>query len=49
VQHLSLTPWGNSARDRQAALSLVLTLLPFAAPLYLQGMSARWDAESTVR
>jgi alginate O-acetyltransferase complex protein AlgI len=42
LRHLSLTPWGSSALDRQAGASLVLMLLPFAAPLYVQGAWVEW-------
>ena len=35
---LTLSPWTGSLLDWQAGLSLVLMLVPFAAPLYVQGL-----------
>jgi alginate O-acetyltransferase complex protein AlgI len=42
MRHLSLSPWESSTLDRQAGASLVLMLLPFAAPLCLQGAWVEW-------
>ena len=42
LRDLRLSPWMDSALDRQAALSLVLMLLPFAVPLYLEGAWVEW-------
>jgi D-alanyl-lipoteichoic acid acyltransferase DltB (MBOAT superfamily) len=42
LRHFAASPWADSALDRQAALSLVLMLLPFAAPLALEGVWVEW-------
>jgi D-alanyl-lipoteichoic acid acyltransferase DltB (MBOAT superfamily) len=42
LRHFSLTPWESSALDRQAGASLVVMLLPFAVPLYVQGAWVEW-------
>jgi len=42
VRHFTQSPWAEAALDRQAALALVLMLLPFAAPLYLEGLWVEW-------
>ncbi len=42
LRHLSLTPWDSSTLDRQAGASLMLMLLPFAAPLFVQGAWVEW-------
>jgi hypothetical protein len=42
LQHLSLRPWESSTLDREAGAALVLMLLPFAAPLYVEGAWVEW-------
>ena len=42
VRDLTLSPGIGSALDWQAALALVLMLVPFAAPLYVQGLIIEW-------
>jgi hypothetical protein len=42
ARHFTLSPWADTPLDRQAALALVLMLLPFAAPLYLEGLWVEW-------
>jgi alginate O-acetyltransferase complex protein AlgI len=42
LRHLSLRPWESSMLDREAGAALVLMLLPFAAPLYVEGAWVEW-------
>jgi D-alanyl-lipoteichoic acid acyltransferase DltB (MBOAT superfamily) len=42
LRDLTLSPWTGSALDWKAGLALVLMLVPFAAPLYLQGLIVEW-------
>ncbi len=42
LRDLGLSPGTDSVLDRQAALSLVLMLLPFALPLYVEGLWVEW-------
>jgi alginate O-acetyltransferase complex protein AlgI len=42
VRDLTRSPSVASALDWQAGLALVLMLVPFAAPLYLQGLVVEW-------
>ena len=43
ARHLSLSPFADSALDRQAAFALVLMLVPFALPLFLEGLWVELD------
>ena len=42
LRDLARSPWTASALDWKASLALVLMLVPFAAPLYLQGLAVEW-------
>jgi len=42
ARHLSLSPFADSVLDRQAALALVLMLVPFALPLFVEGLWVDW-------
>jgi D-alanyl-lipoteichoic acid acyltransferase DltB (MBOAT superfamily) len=42
LRHLTVSPMADSPLDRQAALSLVLMLVPFAVPLFVEGLVVEW-------
>jgi alginate O-acetyltransferase complex protein AlgI len=42
LRDLTRSPWTASALDWKSSLALVLMLVPFAAPLYLQGLAVEW-------
>ncbi|MBM3780961.1 MAG: MBOAT family protein [Acidobacteria bacterium] len=46
LRHLTLSPWADSALDRQAALTLILMLLPWAAPVFVEGVWMEWHRSS---
>lgn len=42
LRHLTLSPFADTAIDRQAALTLVLMLLPWALPVFAEGVWVEW-------